>query len=79
MAKTGYLYVLVHPSEPDLYKVGVPILEPGERLAQHNRNSGEYAGKVVQETGQLWELKTSVEVADPYGQRRRFGAQRRGA
>lgn len=72
MAKTGYLYVLVHPSDPDLYKVGVTILEPGERLAQHNRNSGEYAGKVVQETGRLWELKTFVEVADSYWSEKAF-------
>jgi hypothetical protein len=72
MAKTGYLYVLVHPSDLDLYKVGVTILEPGERLAQHNRNFGEYAGNVVQETGQLWELKTFAEVADPYWAEKAF-------
>jgi hypothetical protein len=23
--KSGYLYVLVHPSDPDLYKVGIPL------------------------------------------------------
>lgn len=23
--KSGYLYVLVHPSDPDLYKIGVTI------------------------------------------------------
>lgn len=72
MAKTGYLYVLVHPSDPDLYKVGATILKSGERMAQHNRNFGDYAGKVVQETGQLWELKTFVEVDDPYGVEKAF-------
>lgn len=30
--KSGHLYVLVHPSDPDLYKVGVTILEPEKRL-----------------------------------------------
>lgn len=29
MAKSGYLYVLVHPSDPDLYKVGVTVLPDG--------------------------------------------------
>ncbi|WP_093300042.1 hypothetical protein ABL840_37370 [Variovorax sp. NFACC27] len=42
------------------------ILEPGERLAQHNRNFDEYAGKIVKETGQPWELKTYIEVTAPY-------------
>lgn len=79
MAKTGCLYVLVRPFDPDLYKVGGTILKPGERLAQHNRNFGEYAGKIVQEAGQLWELKTFVEVDDPYWAEKAFGAQRRGA
>jgi T5orf172 domain len=40
--KSGYLYVLVHPSDPDLYKIGVTILHPEKRLAQHNYNFEEY-------------------------------------
>ncbi|MFM9922416.1 hypothetical protein VLK31_05445 [Variovorax sp. H27-G14] len=72
MAKTGYLYVLVHHSDPDLYKVGVTVLEPGERLAQHNRNFDEYAGKIVKETGQRWELKTYIEVTAPYWAEKTF-------
>jgi hypothetical protein len=64
--KSGYLYVLVHPSDPELYKVGVTILAPEERLAQHNSHFEEYAGKIVKATGQKWELKTSVAVPDPY-------------
>jgi hypothetical protein len=64
--KSGYLYVLVHPSDPDLYKVGVTILPPEKRLAQHNRHYEEYAGQIVKETGQNWELKTYIAVPDPY-------------
>lgn len=64
--KPGYLYVLVHPSDPNLYKVGVTILHPNARLAQHNCHVQEYAGKVVKETGQRWELKTYFPVPDPY-------------
>lgn len=64
--ESGYLYVLVHPSDPDLYKVGVTTLAPEERLAQHNRNHTECAGQIVKQTGQRWELKTIVAVADPY-------------
>ncbi len=64
--KSGYLYVLVHPSDPDLYKVGQTTLHPEERLAQHNRNYKEYLGQIVKETGQKWELKTYIAVPDPY-------------
>ena len=47
--KSGYLYVLVHPSDPDLYKIGVTILRPEKRLAQHNSQ--------LDITGALKELK----------------------
>jgi hypothetical protein len=64
--KSGYLYVLVHPSDPDLYKIGVTVLKPEKRLAQHNSQHDKYAGKIVKETGQKWELKTFIPVPDPY-------------
>jgi hypothetical protein len=70
--KSGYLYVLVHPSDPDLYKIGVTILRPEKRLAQHNSQYEKYAGKVVKETGQKWELKTYIAVPDPYHAERAF-------
>jgi len=31
--RAGYLYVLVHPSDPRLSKVGVTVLDPKKRLA----------------------------------------------
>ena len=65
--KSGYLYVLVHPSDPDLYKVGQTTRHPEERLAEHNRNYKEYSGQIVKETGQKWELKTYIAVPDPLG------------
>lgn len=64
--KSGYLYVLVHPSDPDLYKVGVTIRKPEERLAQHNSQFDKYAGQVVKETGQKWEIREVIAVPDPY-------------
>ncbi len=64
--KSGYLYVLVHPSDPDLYKVGQTTRHPEERLAEHNSNYEEYAGQFVKETGQKWKLKTYITVSDPY-------------
>lgn len=64
--KPGFLYVLIHPSRPNLFKIGVTILRPEDRLAQHNSNHAEYAGKIVKETGQKWELRTSIQVMDPY-------------
>ena len=63
--KSGYIYVLTHPSDPDLYKVGVTTQTPQERLAQHNNNFNRPAGRIVKETGQKWELKEYHEVADP--------------
>jgi hypothetical protein len=64
--KSGYLYVLVHPSDPNLYKIGVTIRKPEERLAQHNSQFDKYAGQVVKETGQKWEIKEVIVVPDPY-------------
>ena len=63
--KPGYLYVLVHPSDPKLYKIGQTIRDPKKVLAQHNSNNNEYTGKIVQETGQEWEIKTYIPVPDP--------------
>src|SRR5258706_13225017 len=63
--KSGYLYVLVHPSDPDLYKVGQTTRLPQERLVEHNSNYSKHAGRIVKETGQKWELKTYIAVPDP--------------
>lgn len=72
--RSGYLYVLVHPSDPDLYKIGVTILDPMVRLAQHNRDLDRAAGRVVQATGQPWVLKTCLQVPDPYWAEKAFWA-----
>jgi hypothetical protein len=52
----------------------VTILQPEKRLAQHNSQHGKHAGRIVKETGQKWELKTCIEVADPYWSERAFWA-----
>lgn len=70
--KSGYLYVLTHPSDPDLYKVGVTIRDPKKRLAQHNQQLDKCAGMVVKETGLMWELKLFIEVEDPYWAEKAF-------
>ena len=64
--KSGYLYVLTHPSDPKLIKIGQTTRDPNERLAEHNSNYEEYTGQVVKETGQKWVLKTYIPVIDPY-------------
>lgn len=64
--KPGFLYVLVHPSDPDLYKIGVTVLKPEKRLAQHNRQHEKAAGQIVKVTGQEWQLKMFIAVPDPY-------------
>lgn len=70
--KSGYLYVLTHPSDPKLFKIGVTILAPEKRLDQHNQNYSEYAGQIVKETGKRWELKTYITVEDPYWAEKAF-------
>ncbi len=62
----GFLYVLSHPSDPNLYKVGQTTRHPNDRLQEHNNRLEEYAGKVVKETGRNWELKTYIAVLDVY-------------
>ncbi len=63
--KTGYLYVLVHPTDLNLYKIGVTTRDPMKRLAEHNSHHQKHAGRLVKETGKKWEIKTYIEVADP--------------
>jgi len=63
--KSGYLYVLVHPSDPYLVKVGITTRKPEERLVQHNSDDKELTGQIVKETGQKWELKEYIAVPDP--------------
>ena len=62
----GYIYVLVHPSDPNLYKIGITTRKPEQRLAEHNSNYTQLAGRIVKETGQKWELKEYHAVPDPY-------------
>lgn len=64
--EAGYLYVLTHPSYPNLYKVGKTTGHPEKRLAEHNSRYEEYPGKIVKETGQKWELQTYIPVPDTY-------------
>lgn len=63
--KPGYLYVLTHPSDLNLYKIGQTTRDPLKRLGEHNSNHEECAGQLVKETGQKWEIKTYIEVPDP--------------
>ena len=64
--KSGYIYVLIHPSDPDLYKIGITTRKPQHRLTEHNCNHEGYTGQIVKETGQKWELKEFHAVSDPY-------------
>ena len=62
----GFIYLLTHPSDPLLIKVGKTVLAPTKRLHQHNSQLTKAAGKIVAETGQLWELAEWFEVPDCY-------------
>lgn len=70
--KPGYIYVLLHPSDPDLYKIGITTRKPEQRLAQHNSDYTQLTGRIVKETGQKWELKEYHAVPDPYWAKRVF-------
>ncbi len=64
--RLGFLYVLGHPSDPKLHKIGVTVRDPKIRIKQHNKNFKTYAGRIVLETGQEWQVKTIIEVEDVY-------------
>lgn len=57
---------MVHPSDPNLYKIGITTRKPEHRLAEHNSDYEEYSGKIVKDTDQKWELKEFHAVPDPY-------------
>ena len=74
--KNGFLYVLRHPSlsfadwglsEGEyMYKIGVTTRTVEIRLKQHNTDFTKAAGKIVEETGQVWEVQQIVAVEDVY-------------
>ncbi|HAT2098236.1 TPA: GIY-YIG nuclease family protein [Legionella pneumophila] len=66
MKSEGYLYVLIHSSNPNLYKIGITIRDVNKRLAEHNRKSEEYTSQIVVKTGLKWEIKTYISVPDVY-------------
>ncbi len=63
--KSGYICVFTHPSNPNLYKIGSTTVKPEKLLARLNSNNKGYAGQIVKDTNQKWELKEYHAVADP--------------
>ena len=64
--KPGFIYVLTHPSDQYLIKVGMTTRSPYVRLKEHNNQFDKAAGKVVEATGQEWVIKEYFEVSDTY-------------
>ena len=64
--KAGFIYVLIHPSDPYIIKVGMTTRNPEVRLKEHNTQLDKAAGKVVEATGQQWVIKESFAVEDTY-------------
>ncbi len=72
----GFLYILRHPCRvfsdygvedgEYLFKIGVTTRTVNVRLKQHNTDFKKHAGKVVQETGQLWEVHEVYSVENVY-------------
>lgn len=70
--QSGFLYLLTHPSDPNLIKVGMTTRTPEVRLHEHNTQFDKPAGKVVVETGQNWVLKEFFVVEDTYNAENAF-------
>lgn len=66
VVKAGFIYVLIHPSDPNLIKVGMTTRSPQVRLKEHNTQFDKVAGKVVEATGQEWIIKEFFAVEDTY-------------
>ena len=64
--KSGFIYVLTHPSDAYLIKVGMTTRNPNVRLREHNTQFDKVVGKVVEATGQEWILKEFCAVEDTY-------------
>lgn len=64
--QAGFVYVLIHPSDANLIKVGMTSRSPQVRLKEHNTHLDKAAGKVVEATGQEWTLKEFFAVEDTY-------------
>jgi hypothetical protein len=64
--RSGFIYVLTHPSDPDLVKIGMSTRHPEKRIKEHNTCFTTTTGKIVKETGQKWILKDFFPVTDTY-------------
>jgi hypothetical protein len=64
--KPGFIYVLTHPSDSKLVKVGITTRNPKIRLKEHNTQFEKAAGKIVEESGQEWVIKECHAVEDTY-------------
>jgi len=62
----GFIYLLTHPSDRNLIKVGMTTRNPEVRLKEHNTQFDKAVGKIVEATGLEWVLKEYFEVEDTY-------------
>lgn len=70
--KAGFIYVLTHPSNPKLIKVGITTRNPEVRLKEHNTQFDKRVGRVVHATGQDWIIKEYFAVEDVYNAESKF-------
>lgn len=63
--KSGYLFLLEHPSDPLLIKVGYTTGKLKNALERINTNFAKEAGQIVQGTGHKWRMKKKIRVDDP--------------
>jgi hypothetical protein len=70
--KAGFIYVLTHPSDPNLIKVGMTTRSPEVRLKEHNTQFDKVVGEVVKTTGQEWVIREFFAVEDTYNSESAF-------
>ena len=68
----GFLYLLSHPSDTNLFKIGVTRRHPSIRLQEHNTQFGEACGVLVKETGVEWVLEKFIQVDDVFNAEHAF-------
>lgn len=68
----GYVYLLSHPSDNNLLKIGMTRRHPSIRLQEHDKQLDKECGLLVKETGIEWLLEKFIQVDDVFNAEHAF-------